>query len=87
MKEYITIDGRIEFAADYIDIRCQDSGLICSLSGQFVKDREPFDPPMEYSMANMRVTAQDPKWILTPIYYDLESQRETKSENSDKVEK
>lgn len=65
------INEDVTFKAEYVHIRQENKRLLCSLEGEFLKNDEPFDPPMRYHMSDVGVTTQDKRAILTPIYYSL----------------
>lgn len=73
----ITIDNHIEFKTEYLSIERKEYNFICSLSGEFIEDGSSFDPPMTYTMTNVKVLSSVPQMILTPIYISLKFQRES----------
>lgn len=76
MPHYIPITKNIEFLAEFLEIKQRDCRLVCSLCGEFVKDRKPFSPKMYYSMGEVRVTSQNLRDILLPLYESLVRERE-----------
>lgn len=76
MPNYIPIKDGIEFLAEFLEIKQKDCRLVCSLCGEFVKDRKPFSPKMYYVMNNIGVTSQEPGEILLPIYESLVWERD-----------
>lgn len=76
MPEYIPIKENIEFLAEFLEIKSKDCRLVCSLCGEFVKDRKSFSPKMYYAMGDVRITPQNPRDILLPLYEGLALERE-----------
>ncbi|GEM_PF-4714390 len=71
MPEYIPIIDNIEFLVELLEINREGQRLVCSLCGEFVRDREPLSPKMYYSMGRVGVASQNPTEILLPIYESL----------------
>jgi len=71
MPEYIPIKDNIEFLVELLEINREGQRLVCSLCGEFVRDRKPFSPKMHYVMNKIGVTSQEPGEILLPIYESL----------------
>ncbi len=76
MPNYIPIKDNIEFLVELLEIKVDSQRLVCSLCGEFVKDRKPFSPKMYYSMGRVGVASQNPNEILLPIYEDLVREKE-----------
>ncbi len=79
MPRNIPIKDNIEFLAEFLEIKPRDCRLVCSLCGEFVKDKESFSPKMYYSMGDVGVTSQNPQDILLPLYESLVLEREENS--------
>ncbi len=71
MPNYIPIKEDIEFMVEFLEIKQKDCRLVCSLCGEFVKERKPFSPKMYYVMGKVGVASQNPTEILLPIYESL----------------
>ncbi len=70
------IDENVTFRADEIEIsREEGRGLVYYLEGEFLKDGEPFDPPMPYFIKRS-IPIPNPAEVLKSIYSTLVRQRE-----------
>lgn len=76
IDDQVNIDDQVKFMLNYLDLHWEGKVYSCSLSGQFLKGDEPFDPPLVYSLTKVRVTTDNLSEILAPIYYSLLAERE-----------
>jgi len=67
-------EEKITFRADKVEIEERGNSLFCSLDGEFLKNRNPFEPPVRYQMNNIGVTTRNLVDILTPIYHSLKQE-------------
>jgi len=69
----------ITFQTIYAHIDERENGFFCSLEGEYVKNDQPFDPPMRSKMENVGVPTRDVVKIVTPIYRYLKLERSLKT--------
>ena len=68
-------EKEVIFQSIYAHIDERENRLFCSLEGEYLKNNQPFDPPMRYKMSDVGVTTKDIVQIVTPIYRSLSLER------------
>ena len=75
-NHHFFVEGEVTFQSEYAQIEEKEGGLYCSLEGQYLKNGEPFDPPLHYFMADVGVTKRNLSQIIAENYQHLKPKEE-----------